>query len=161
MSPIEGLIWFVRKHAWHLVPKLGAIVSLPFVFYMVMNGLPSLLSGAVVKQNVESPSKLQKTESLPVEKSVSVPMFDPKLQKEKEILEQKLQDTEKKLQQVESVKIEEQKIVMVYSDGILLSNGKKYKIGETLTIEGKEETLKCVNVSCGIVGFVSGKTVTF
>jgi hypothetical protein len=162
MSPIEGLVWFARRHAWHLLPKLVGIVSLPFLVYMSVDGFPSFLSAAVVK-----PEKV--SESLSSEKPVSVPspvpvsplVPDTQLQKEKAILEQKLIDAENKLRQVELVRSEELSIVMLYPDGILLRNGKKYKVGETLMIEGKEETLECVNVDCGIVRFLSGKTVTF
>jgi hypothetical protein len=162
MSPIEGLIWFARKHAWHLVPKLGAIASIPFVFYAVMNGLPSLLSGAVVKPKVESPVALQKTESLSVEKPTRSEVPEPLPMKTPSPVSPPPPSPSGSILGFGNDKPEPvSEIVMLFPNGVLLSNGKKYKIGETLTIEGKEETLKCVNVSCGIVGFVSGKTVTF
>jgi hypothetical protein len=158
MSPIEGLIWFARRHWWHLLPKLAGVVSLPFVLVWIMSGIPSLLSAAVVKPKVESSIALQKTESLTVEKPTRSEVPEPLSTKTSSPVPppsgSMLGFGNDKQEPVSE-------IVMLFPNGVLLSNGKKYKIGETLTIEGKEETLKCVNVRCGIVVFVSGKTVTF
>jgi hypothetical protein len=158
MSPIEGLIWFARRHWWHLLPKLAGVVSLPFVIVWIMHGVPSLLSAAVVKSKIESSVTLQKTESLPVEKPMRSEVPEPLPTK----TSSPVPPPSGSILGFGNDKPEPvSEIVMLFPNGILLSNGKKYKIGETLTIEGKEETLKCVNVRCGIVGFVSGKTVTF
>ena len=161
MSTIEGLIWFFRRHAWHLLPKLGCVVSLPFIVVWIMHGIPSLLSAAVVKPKVEPPALLQKQNSSDVvsktrsiEESQALPAISPVTTPEKSVSETGILGFGGR---VES----ENEIVMIYQDGILLRNGKKHKIGETFIVEGKEETLECVNVGCGIVRFVSGKTVTF
>jgi hypothetical protein len=162
MSPIEALVWFARRHWWHLLPKLGGIVSLPFIIVWMMHGIPSLLSAAVVKPKVESPSSLQKTEptvsvsktkSSEVSQSLSVVSPSP-------VPDGSVSGTEL-LGFGGKVELDSFEIVMLYPDGILLRNGKKYKVGETFMLEGKEETLECVNVRCGIARFLSGKTVTF
>lgn len=58
-------------------------------------------------------------------------------------------------------KIIETKIVMLYEGGLMLDDGRKIAIGDTFDFEGASETLGCVNVDCGIVGFESGKRVRF
>jgi hypothetical protein len=81
--------------------------------------------------------------------------------REKNELAQKLAEAEKKLERAERTQSIDSEIVMLFPDGVLLRNGKKYMIEEKFRIDGKEETLVCVNVRCGIVKFASGKTVTF
>jgi hypothetical protein len=152
MSPIEGLIWFSRRHWWHLLPKLGGVVSLPFIIVWMMHGIPSLLSAAVVKPQLESTTKLPKEPSGPKVKSIEVSEPLP-------IVSEK--PVERGVLGFGGIVEPENEIVMLYPDGVLLRNGKKYKIGETFILEGKEETLKCVSVRCGKVCFESGKTITF
>jgi hypothetical protein len=53
------------------------------------------------------------------------------------------------------------KIVMIFEKGVMLDDGSKKTIGEVFMYEGVSETLACVNVDCGIVGFESGKLVRF
>jgi hypothetical protein len=122
MSPFEGLIWFARRHAWHLVPKLAGIVSLPFLLMGLMSTIPSVLSGAVTKSELKSSSSEKPSSQVlePVK-----PVIDPQITKEKVAFEQKLRETETKLEQAKSARSVETEIVMLIPDGVLLRNGKK------------------------------------
>jgi hypothetical protein len=162
MSPIEGLIWFARRHWWHLVPKLAGVVSLPFLIVWMMHGIPSMLSAAIVKPNVEPAGKLQKVGETVTEKKTPEKKADGG-ETPSPVLENSVTPVYKSKPfgiPVASAK-EVTEIVMLYPDGVLLRNGKKYKVGETFLLGDKEEILECVNVRCGIARFVSGKIVTF
>lgn len=50
---------------------------------------------------------------------------------------------------------------MLFAKGVMLNDGRKIAVGDTFDYEGAPETLACVNVDCGIVGFESGKKVRF
>jgi hypothetical protein len=158
MTPIESIIWFARRHAWHLVPKLAGACSLPFIVIGLVTSLPSILAEAATKPD-SAPKTEQKTAvaALPLP---SVPA-DPQMIHEKTELEKRLAETEKRLEQAETARSGESEIVMLFPDGVLLRNGKKHMIGEKFEVGGNEETLDCVNVRCGIVLFASGKKITF
>jgi hypothetical protein len=162
MSPIEGLIWFARRHAWHLVPKTVLAVSLPFIGIALLDIIPSLLTAATVQKPTteQAAAKPSPAASVPVPLvSSPQPVSDVTLQKSDSDFEQNLFDLGKS-KFSESGKSDDSVIVAIFSDGILLRNGKKYKVGERFTFEGKEETLKCVNIRCGFIRFESGKKVT-
>jgi len=48
MSPLEGMIWFARRHAWHLVPKFVCVIALPFVVGGAVMSMPQLLASAAL-----------------------------------------------------------------------------------------------------------------
>jgi hypothetical protein len=167
MSPIEALVWFARRHAWHLVPKIGGVVVSPFVIYGIMSGAPSVLSAAVVKPKVESTQKTEQknevsvtqekqVEAVPsLSSSVVSPVASPSPVPGSSVPGTGIFGIGGKSEPLVT------EIVALYPDGVLLSNGKKYRVGETFIFEGQEEILRCVNVVCGKVCFESGKIVTF
>jgi hypothetical protein len=55
----------------------------------------------------------------------------------------------------------ENKIVMLYQRGVMLDDGRKVEIGETLEIEGETETLAVACAICGVIVFESGKRIRF
>jgi hypothetical protein len=159
MSPIEGLIWFARRHAWHLVPKAVVGVSLPFVGMALLEMIPALLTAATVsKPHIDSPSKSSSVSSVsvPSPAALTEPVPESPLHKNEPIIGQKLFD----LGRSNNVSGKDDDIVAIFPDGFMFRNGKKYIIGETFMFEGIEETLKCVNIRCGFVRFESGKKVS-
>jgi hypothetical protein len=159
MSPIEGLVWFARRHAWHLVPKVVVGVSLPFVGMALLELIPSLLTAAVVHKPAIEQSRSELLPAASVSVSDSVPLAeqvpDTLLRKE-DTFGQKIFG----LSGSNNVSGKSDDIVAIFPNGFLLRNGKRYIVGETLIFEDQEETVRCVNVRCGFVRFESGKKVT-
>lgn len=147
MSRLEGVLWFARRHAWHLVPKALCVPVLIFVVIPMLFNLPTLFADSMSGGKKDARSKVQDvkpnivTESPAAESAMSITVPEP-------------------MPIAEPVK-PSVKIVMLFERGVMLDDGTKIEIGETLTYEGQEETLACVSVECGIAGFESGKRVRF
>ena len=45
-TPLEGVLWFAKRHGWHLVPKFVGILSIPILLPMVLFSLPGLISSS-------------------------------------------------------------------------------------------------------------------
>jgi hypothetical protein len=201
-SPLEGILWFARRHAWHLIPKIAAIVSIPFLGMWMIMVLPhKAMSALVSSQRTESVSEV-KVASNPVkqdetrgedksvvdskrvesirgvvrESSERVPRVVPSEvgvsgvgigavsgSSEGRASVSGVSPSERIDQRVEVKKEtkKETKIVMLYQKGVMLNDGSKIAIGETLDIDGTTETLSCACPVCGVIGFESGKRIKF
>ena len=62
---------------------------------------------------------------------------------------------------VESLPVKQAKCVMLFNGGVILDDGRKITIGETLDFAGKTETLAFACAVCGVIGFESGKRERF
>lgn len=159
MTPWEGLLWFGRRHAWHLCPKLGCIALLPYGgMYLLMaaasGGSAPMEKAAVVKKESErAPASAGESKQKPVER----PVVKENLPAKSAIA------ASAALPSVSFVKsvVKEKKIVMLYQEGVMCDDGSKVSVGEAFDYEGKKETIACVNAARGIVGFQSGKKVRF
>jgi hypothetical protein len=175
MTPFEGLMWFARKHAWHLVPKFGVILSLPFVVPYVLLSLPDVLvagmmsPSAVVKSEVKDESEKVKQGSPVVGESVKPSKPDAGSVSSPQVRSAPVDSkpveriTSTDVPRVASVRAEPKrvKIVMLFKNGVLLDDGRRILVGETFDYEGVKETLACACPSCGVIGFESGRRFKF
>jgi len=188
MSPVQGLLWFGRRHAWHLVPKIACVISIPYVFCMVFMGLPNWLASAAV--GVKKPDEVKqevKTEVKPEENkdgknasvvksrvAVSESVASPRVESRAVSLPAAgagfvTNGVDERVmlphgERVAERRVEEKKavkIVMLYKEGVMLNDGRKISYGETLEIEGNTETLSLACPVCGVIVFESGKRIKF
>ena len=186
----EGLLWFSRRHMWHLLPKMGLIVSIPFLFLWLTFSLPDLFAASVVggtKLEQKDDRKEERAESAVAGKSElpSIPSVGvvsssasrtPVLDKGSvgEVgrsvaggvgLGKEVNELSAATQSVPAApKVESKrvlKIVMLYQEGVMLDDGKKIAIGETFEVDGSPETLSCACPVCGVIVFKSGKRIRF
>lgn len=136
LTPIGAIIWFVKKHFWHLAIKGAlAFVFIRCIIAFVL-ALPSALSNAIKDANKTSIEKNEKTN------------------KTNEIL--KVQDDKKPIKRQEFVNDIKpiDKIVIIGSDYIYLNNGRKYHINDRVIYNGKNYLLRGVNVFDRVVDLV-------
>jgi hypothetical protein len=193
MNALEGICWFARRHAWHLIPKLGVILSIPFVGMFVLMGLPGLLASAMpggkpedsvehveVVRDESKESRVGKGSGVgkPVNNNMSAPVpgvvsssVDRAAISAGDVTGSGIEvpsgigesaraasiiDEPKKLEPKKELKI-----VMLYQKGVMLNDGSKVTIGETLDIDGSTEVLSVACPTCGVIGFESGKRLKF
>jgi hypothetical protein len=162
LSPVEGVMWFARRHAWHLVIKVGLVLGLVIGFPMILtNVVSATVSGSTaataIKSNSESPSPASPP---------SPPVFTPPARAGAaertggtERVETKGEREEKPTPALSASAKEERKVVMNFNEGVIFNDGTKIKIGEAVEIGGKTETLALSCTRCGVVAFESGKKV--
>ena len=182
MSPFEGVLWFARKHGWHLLPKFGVIVSLPFVAMFVLGSLPGFLMAAVSDKKPEvSVVQVEAKRAESKESRVGESVIDDRAQRLSGVV------SSSDVRSVESVggvvesgvgvssgvgksfgvfgvggeSTREVRVVMLYQKGVMLNDGRKITIGEAFDVDGKSETLSVACPQCGVIGFESGKRVQF
>jgi hypothetical protein len=178
MRPLEGVLWFARRHAWHLIPKAVVTLGIPFVGVPLLFGLPlAVMKGAQVdKQVVQLETKESKDESKG--QAGRVAMGEPREPSKQDVRLVPSPETRSfgadprvvegiessVVERVESGRIEskrEVKIVMLYQKGVLLDDGRKIAIGETFDYAGETETLVVACAACGVIVFESGKRIKF
>jgi len=185
MTPIEGIVWFLRRHGWHLGLKLGGVVLLVFFVPSFLMSIPTLLAnsmmgGTLVVQKCdkevlqpELQDELQRAESkqgadvvgesgLPAKPVVRQLPFPEEraFGADRGALERVSDSIEARVGRREEVK-KSVKIVMLYQKGVMLDDGRKIAVGEAFEIDGTEETLSVACAICGVVGFESGKRLRF
>jgi len=149
-TPWEGIVWFTRKHGWHLIPKFVFAVSLPFVVMYTVIALPAVLMAAVesggtpVANDPPEPPAVIKTETPPPLPAVRQPETPPL-----------------PAPVAPAIPVERVKFSMLFNGGIILDDGRKIAIGETMGYAGETETLAAACAVCGIIIFESGKRIRF
>lgn len=150
MSALEGVVWFARRHAWHLVPKAACVplllfVGVPMVFDLSAMFADSAFKGGgqeqknVVRSEAVKPFSVTKTEDAVFSGTEPVPPAVDVLVTE----------------------TDEVQVVMLYEKGVMLNDGRKISVGDSFRYQTQEETLCSVCVECGLVMFLSGKRVYF
>jgi hypothetical protein len=181
MNGIEGLIWFFRRHAWHLIPKLVGILSLPFILSGAVMYGPKLLASSVSSQFGVDQQSVQMEESKQNESGkTSVVSKQGAFGESKSVVGESLvgvsgvssSSGNRALQPVGGVSEptkgiptgfggstggEGGKVVMLYERGVILDDGRKVEVGETFTFGGRSETLSVACPACGVIVFLSGK----
>ena len=180
MNALEGLMWFFRRHAWHLVPKIVLVIVLPILVWKLFLAFPSFLMGAASGGSVEQKVLVKQEESNRgtggssggsgvvnrvieseggVPGVVSSPGDRSSLPSRGTLgggtgppfgIRPAFRDFGA-----------ESKIVMLFEKGVMLYDGRKIFIGETLFHEGEIETLSVACATCGVICFESGKRVKF
>ena len=167
MTKFESLRWFVRKHGWHLVPKIVGIVSIPFVVAKVLFSLPVLLmaaasGGASANEEVAAtvPAVVQQvTDGVPESPSRSTASLAVRpAPASGEVLPAA---TIPAPVRVEPAVTKQLKMVMLFNGGVIFDDGSRVTSGEKIDYEGQTETLAFACAVCGVVGFESGKRVRF
>ena len=168
MTPFEAIIWFGKKHAWHLVPKFVGILSLPFLVGGLLMWLPTFLSSSLFGSSVAT-----KTEAISKESEVVVGSPDrPSLlavdipptvaavaQQSSRVLPTEVPKVTK--EEILKPILRSMKVVMLYQKGVMLDDGRKVSVGESFVYEGETETLSVACAVCGVMAFESGKRVRF
>jgi hypothetical protein len=164
-SRLEALLWFCKRHYWHLVPK--AVVAAGLVFYVpgFLFSLPEKFIGGAVRVNSAAVSK-EKTKDVngsaaPVSVAPSAaaaaaqPAAKPELSSE---VSKPVQALSKP-----AVTFERPKIVLLYEDSVVMNNGERWHIGDDLIVAGsvRREKLKSIDVVKGVVLFESGFRIRF
>jgi hypothetical protein len=155
----EAVKWFTGKHGWHLIPKIVFAVSLPFLVMYTIIALPSILVGAAsggtpVANDPPEPPAITKTETPPpppAERPSNIPRTDT-IQPETPPLPAPV---------TPAIPVERVKFSMLFNGGIILDDGRKIAIGETMGYAGETETLAAACAVCGIIIFESGKRIRF
>jgi hypothetical protein len=164
MSPLEGIVWFARRHAWHLVPKFIGILAIPIVGVPMLFRLPTMLAGSVMQGNEtkkdDKPAVVGKQDVLTesVRENVRKAEVAALPDHQETVAEVKPEVAAPRMAEPEKKSV---KIVILFEEGVVLDDGQKISVGETFLYENAKETLVCVSVECGIVGFRSGKKVRF
>jgi hypothetical protein len=167
MTPIEGILWFGRRHAWHLIPKFSCIPLLFFVVLPMFFSLPELLVSGMINVEGKNEKTVSKQEELPVKPPSSAQaskLKEPEVEQAVP-LPKAVPAAPPPPAAVPSapVKVEPQslKIVMLFGNGVLLDDGQKVFIGDSFLHEGKREVLQSVDVVSGMVLFSSGRFFRF
>ena len=153
MSRWESVCWFVRKHGWHLFPKIGGIVAVPVVAAKVLLGLPVLLMEAAGGSSANAEVPAVTANASEVFLSSNAPVLRPIPLREEAVPVEKVESVPKKTKGA--------KVVMLFNGGVILDDSRKVTIGETIDFDGKTETLACACAVCGVIGFESGKRERF
>ena len=176
MTKLGSLRWFFGKHGWHLVPKVGGIVAMPFVLAKVLFSLPVFLMTAVsgnfseisaavpaVVQEVsaeESPSPPSLDRNIPMARQSASPAIRPAAAPGESSPVAKVESIPAPTR-VEPVVVKRLKMVMLFNGGVIFDDGSRVTSGEAFDYEGKTETLAFACAVCGVVGFESGKRLRF
>ena len=188
MTPLEGIRWFIGRHAWHLVPKFAGILAIPILGGWFLMSLPSLFASAVsgsnntdsnnssiVEQKEEVKDESAREQRIErIERAESGERFTPSVSDARAILPPPARTAvagrgviEGESASVPSGVIpraeskREVKIVMLYQKGVVLDDSRKISIGEAFEFEGKAETLVVACAVCGVIVFESGKRIHF
>jgi hypothetical protein len=148
MRKLESIIWFFKKHGYHLVPKfLALVVGLPLLFYFVLFVLPFSLykkddkkiTNQDVKKNVTVVEKntSEGIKKVPTEGNKKVDsnefsgiMYYLDLQEIYiELLENKIENL-----QIEVDRVGE--IVSLFEGGFLVRGGRKFLVGDSYFFRG-------------------------
>ena len=175
MTPFEGLAWFARRHAWHLLPKLAGIISIPFIGGWFLMSLPTIAMSAVSEKY-----KVEQVETVQDESAERAVVREGRESSGVDV--QRIPAPEIRASGVDRriasglagadtsvtgvvVRPDERKreikIVMLYQKGVVLDDSRKISIGETLEYEGETETLAVACAVCGVIVFESGKRIRF
>jgi len=153
MTKWESLKWFARRHAWHLVPKVAGILSVPLVLGPMLLSLPNLLMAAATPDHSKEREKSVVVEMVaPVSREVSLSGGLAAIREPVEVAV---------VTALPQVAVKSKKIVMLFNGGLMCDDGSKIAIGETVDYEDKTETLLCACAVCGVIGFASGKRIRF
>ena len=169
MTPVEGLLWFARRHGWHLAPKILGVILLPYILLKVLLGLPMFLMNAAagektptaevappaVVKNIEIPDPPKAIPPGPTKTDSSIrsttPPAAPLATRKEEPVPVR----------PEPLPAKRAKLVMLFNGGVILDDGSKIKIGEKIDYDGKTETLADACAICGVIVFESGKRIRF
>ena len=158
----EAVKWFLGRHGWHLIPKIGGILAIPYIAVKILLAVPVLLmdaAGANAAPKSEPPAA---TETL-AEKTLPAPT--PARIAGAPLAGVPPARVAFSATEPESipmpVPMKQVKMVMLFNGGVILDDGRKIAIGETFNFEEKTETLACACAACGVIGFESGKRVRF
>ena len=162
MTPLEGVVWFTKRHGWHLVPKIVGILSIPFVVGPLLLYLPSLLASTLVDSG-DSMVASEMRENVSVVKKVPdvVPSIASTPRSGSDNPPTRVVDTIAELPEVVKVELKSKKVVMLYQKGVMLDDGSKITIGDAFAYDGNTETLSCACPVCGVIAFESGKRIRF
>ena len=178
MNGLEGSLWFFRRHGWHLVPKMVVLLSLPFIVWKLFVFVPGVLMGAASGSSVEKKVDVKQEESQ--RKSVTggtgsvervggtlggVSGVAPSPGDSAALLSGGVIGTGSVppgvVRPVFSDRSSGTRIVMLYEKGVMLDDGRKISLGETVLYEGALETLSVACATCGVIFFESGKRFKF
>jgi adenosyl cobinamide kinase/adenosyl cobinamide phosphate guanylyltransferase len=169
MSPLDGVLWFARRHGWHLGLKAGALFVVVFGGISLLFRLPTILGdsvnlGAGIERAVghlsPQPAVVSKVSGAVSHETVSevvsrVPVHSS-------VSEHDVDDVlSVSVPAVLPVPVKPKKIVMLFMKGVMFDDGTKIMVGETFDYEGVSETLSVSCPVCGVVGFESGKRMKF
>jgi hypothetical protein len=173
MSPLEALLWFTRRHGWHLIPKVACVPLLLFVGVPMLFSVPDVLAKGMMK-DVEGKEKQTtaaiKKQNGQIGQSDSRSIGSVGTSAESEIPgngEETVRGSRHSEEVGEAwkttgiVKAVNVKIVMLFEGGVMLDDGRKIAVADVFEYEGRTETLLDVNVGAGIVVFESGRKVRF
>ena len=181
MNALEGSLWFLRRHGWHLVPKMILALLLPFICWKVFVGMPGFLVAATsvpsVEQTLEVKQEEVKRESVAVKSggSGSVKPVVGSLEGVSGVASSSGDIAASLPRRVSgagevrayrngglfSGSSSGSRLVMLYEKGVMLDDGRKVSIGETVFYEGEMETLSVACATCGVICFESGKRLKF
>ena len=169
LSRRAAIWWIFKRHAWHLALKL--IVALFVLFWAIyfMKNFPTLLSNGL--SSAITPASAKTPHTPPAPEKTTVPQMTPPrpapLSSQRSNVRPLPGNTgctdphcthDHSLPPTPPPKSSE-RITAIFPLGVITDNGRR-KIGQTVMIEGTEETIKVTNVRLGVVTFESGKKIT-
>jgi hypothetical protein len=168
---MEGLMWFARRHAWHLGLKAAAVIVLLIFLPSFLLAMPGMFMDAAggKKEVVAQTESLESENEVTVEATVgrvrealpSRPTVPPRSAVSRVSNEEFPPVPAAQPKPVLPEVVKSKRIVMLFEKGVMLEDGTKIRVGETFTFEGSSETLACACAICGVVGFESGKRMRF
>lgn len=163
LSKIGAVMWFVKKHGWHLGLKLLIAVFLLYWGLNLVTQAPGILTKALTSNLAQGIAPAPEKTTVPKLEPPSPPMIpgipdapvtppvpisphvgcgDPHCTHDHSLPVLKMNE----------------KITAVFPAGVITDNGRR-RIGQPVSIDGIEEVIKSTNVRQGVVTFESGKKV--
>jgi hypothetical protein len=180
-TPFEAVIWFTKRHGYHLIPKLFLIGGLPFIVMYGMRLLPGLLDGVV---HVDSTVPAMVTPPVQVLPHPSVADFvtetvdtaalmacresseakDAELsavREEMAAVRAESEDIARKLTELEARRASDYEITGLFPWGVITKDNRRRYVGDFVLIDGVEQRITAVDVVRAAVRFESGRIIVF
>lgn len=166
LGKLGSIWWLIRRHGLHLVLKLIAVIFFFWSMIRILSALPFIIANAFVPDvsALESKTPDKKAESGVTKTDKPEEFFPPGMDANQSRFLQDMEsrfrsvkeENERLKESIEAMRESQSSIKAVFPGGVLTADGKRRKVGETVTVNGKEETINVINVKLGLVRFVSG-----
>ena len=163
LSRRGAILWFTKKHGWHLILKLIAAVFIVLFALHFFKQMPLIITRTL--SSTLTPAKMSPApEKTTVPKMSPAPPVVPGIPPSQIIppapIGHGCNDPNCTIDHSVPVPLMKpnEKITAVFPLGVITDNGRR-KIGQPVSIDGTEEIIKTINVRQGVVVFESGKMV--